>query len=104
MLNCRILNPNPKVGGEGGLRQRLCGLCRTDVVGVREGLERAGGFLYCLVLMSGKVTREGRESSEQGLQCLEKGTVNWVWEDHGRAFPRDIGWPLGGDVFSHTTH
>ena len=50
------------------------------------------------------MTREGRESSEQGLQCLEKGTVNWVWEDHGRAFPRDIGWPLGGDVFSHTIH
>lgn len=52
--------------------------------------------------MSGKVTREGRESSEQGLQCLEKGTVNWVWEDHGRAFPKDIGWPLGEGVFSNT--
>lgn len=74
------------------------------MAGAREGLERAGGFLCCLVLMSGKVTREGRGSSEQGLQCLEQGAVNWAWEDCGRAFPRDVGWLLGGDMFSRTIH
>ena len=38
------------------------------MVGVREGLERAGRVLYCMVLMSGKVTREGREQRGRGKQ------------------------------------
>lgn len=68
------LNPTGK-WVERGLRQLLCGLCR--IMWWEEGRSGKGRGLLVLPGVNVCVTREGRESL-QGLQCLEKGTVNCV--------------------------